>query len=113
MPARGTAERKGSRKKASRKLSSKKKVDTAVVAEESGDLLKDKVVAFTGKLDRMQCAEAEQLARSACATTMSTINARVDYLVIGADGSTNVPGDKSSKQKKGKPCERKALAFRS
>jgi NAD-dependent DNA ligase len=49
----------------------------------------------------MQRVEAEQLARSAGAETTFTINAKVDYLVIGADGFTNVAGDKSSKQKKG------------
>jgi NAD-dependent DNA ligase len=89
------------KKKATRKKAAKKKAGTAKVVADKPEALKDKVVAFTGKLDRMQRVEAEQLARSAGATTTSTINAKVDFLVIGADGFTNVSGDKSSKQKKG------------
>lgn len=76
-----------------------KEADTAV-AETTVDLAGQRYL-FTGKMQSMSRGDAEKLVKAANGAISSAVNAKLDYLVIGDDGSPLYgAGRKGSKQLK-------------
>ena len=71
--------------------------------EESTIFLKGKNVLFTGTLSLMKRRQAEDLASQAGASILSSVNSRLDYLIVGIQNRNIVGTDGlSSKMKKAK-----------
>ena len=71
--------------------------------EESTIFLKDKNVLFTGTLSLMKREKAEHLASQVGASILSSVNSKLDYLIVGIQNKNIVGKDGlSSKMKKAK-----------
>lgn len=71
--------------------------------EESTILLKDKSVLFTGTLSLMKRGKAEELASQVGASILSSVNSKLDYLIVGIQNRNIVGKDGlSNKMKKAK-----------